>query len=183
MYTENIYMNAHISIIHNRQTWKQAQKFINQWMNKQNEVYLNKNLSATKSNELLMWSMQQHEWIWKTLKNKRNWIQKSEYCMILLIFKNRQNSPLVIEIRTPESMQGGDWFNFLGPWKDFPVAQVIKESACNAEDQGSIPGLGRSSGKGNDNSLQYSCLENSMDREAWQATVHGVSNSQTQLSN
>ena len=138
--------------------------------------------SATKSNELLMWSMQQHEWIWKTLKNKRNWIQKSEYCMILLIFKNRQNSPLVIEIRTPESMQGGDWFNFLGPWKDFPVAQVIKESACNAEDQGSIPGLGRSSGKGNDNSLQYSCLENSMDREAWQATVHGVSKSQTRLS-
>ena len=59
MYTENIYMNAHISIIHNRQTWKQAQKFINQWMNKQNEVYLNKNLSATKSNEVPIYTTMQ----------------------------------------------------------------------------------------------------------------------------
>ena len=138
--------------------------------------------SATKSNELLMWSMQQHEWIWKTLRSKRNEIQKSEYCMILLIFKNRQNSPVVIEIKTPVSMQGGDWFSFLGPWKDFPVAQVIKESACDAEDQGSIPGLGRSSGEGNGNPVQYSCLENSMDKEAWQTTVCGVAKSWTRLS-
>ena len=50
-------------------------------------------------------------------------------------------------------------------------------------DQGSIPGLGRSSGEGRGNPLQYSCLENSMDREAWRATVHGVAKSQTQLSN
>ena len=49
-----------------------------------------------------------------------------------------------------------------------------KESACNAGDLGSIPGSGRSSGKGNGNPLQYSCLENSMDRGAWWATVHGV---------
>ena len=49
-----------------------------------------------------------------------------------------------------------------------------KESACNAGDSGSIPGLGRSPGEGNGNPLQYSCLENPMDREAWQATVHGV---------
>ena len=54
-----------------------------------------------------------------------------------------------------------------------------KESACNAEDQGSIPGLGRSPGEGNVNPLQYSCLENSMDGEAWQATVHGVAKSLT----
>ena len=49
-----------------------------------------------------------------------------------------------------------------------------KASACNAGDLGSIPGLGRSPGEGNGNPLQYSCLENSMDRGAQQATVHQV---------
>ena len=57
-----------------------------------------------------------------------------------------------------------------------------KESACNAGDPGSIPGLGRSLEEGNGNLLQYSCLENSMDRGAWEATVQGVSKRQTQLS-
>ena len=46
---------------------------------------------------------------------------------------------------------------------------------------GSVPGLGRSPGEGNSNPLQYSCLENPMDRGVWQATVHGVANTQTQL--
>ena len=55
-----------------------------------------------------------------------------------------------------------------------------KASACNAGDPGSIPGLGRSPGEGNGNPLQYSCLENAMDRGAWQATVHGVTKSQTE---
>ena len=49
-----------------------------------------------------------------------------------------------------------------------------KESACNAEHLGWIPGLGRSPGEGNGCPLQYFCLENSVDREAWKATVHGV---------
>ena len=53
-----------------------------------------------------------------------------------------------------------------------------KESAYNAGDLGSTPGLGRSPGEGNGNPLQYSCLENSMDTEAWQATVYGVTKSQ-----
>ena len=57
-----------------------------------------------------------------------------------------------------------------------------KASACNAGDLGSIPGLGRSPGEGNGNPLQYSCLENPMDRGAWWATVHGVLKSQTRLS-
>ena len=61
----------------------------------------------------------------------------------------------------------------------FPDGLDGKESACNARDLGSVPGSGRSPGEGNGNSLQYSCLENSMDREAWQATVHGVANSWT----
>ena len=54
-----------------------------------------------------------------------------------------------------------------------------KESACNTGDLGSIPGLGRSPGEGNGNALQYFCLENSIDKGAWQATVHGVAKSQT----
>ena len=56
----------------------------------------------------------------------------------------------------------------------FPHSSVGKESACNAGDLGLIPRLGRSSGEGNDNPLQYSCLENPKDRGAWRATVHGV---------
>ena len=55
-----------------------------------------------------------------------------------------------------------------------PGGSDCKESACNAGDLGLIPGLGRSPGEGNGNTLQYSCLENSMDRGAWWATVHGV---------
>ena len=56
----------------------------------------------------------------------------------------------------------------------FPCSSVGKESACNAGDLGLIPGSGRSPGKGNGNTLQYSCLENLMDRGAWWATVDGV---------
>ena len=54
----------------------------------------------------------------------------------------------------------------------FPGSSDSKESACNAEDLGSIPELGRSLGEGNGNPLQYSCLENPMDRRAWQTTVN-----------
>ena len=56
-----------------------------------------------------------------------------------------------------------------------------KESACNAGEVGLIPGSGRSLGEGIGNPLQYSCLGNPMDREAWRAIVHGVTKSQTQL--
>ena len=56
-----------------------------------------------------------------------------------------------------------------------------KESTCNAGDLSLIPGSGRSSGEENGNPLQYSCLENPMDRGAWWATVHGVPKSQTGL--
>ena len=54
-----------------------------------------------------------------------------------------------------------------------------KESACDARDPGLIPGSRRSPEEGNANPLQYSCLENSTDREAWWVTVHGVAKSQT----
>ena len=56
----------------------------------------------------------------------------------------------------------------------FPHSSVGKESACNAGDLGSIPSSGRSPEEGNGNPLKYSCLENPMDRGAWQVTVHRV---------
>ena len=56
----------------------------------------------------------------------------------------------------------------------FPGGSDGKESACNAGDPDSIPGLGRSPGEGNANLIHYSCLEHFMDRRAWRATVHGV---------
>ena len=73
------------------------------------------------------------------------------------------------------------WRPYVGA---FPVAQMVKNppaSAGEAKDKGSIPGSGRSPGEGNGNLLQYSYLENSMDRGAWWATVHGVAKSQIWL--
>ena len=58
---------------------------------------------------------------------------------------------------------------------------MVKKSAHNTGDPGSIPGLGRSLGEGNGNPFQYSCLENSMDRGAWRATVHRVAGSRIGL--
>ena len=68
----------------------------------------------------------------------------------------------------------------------FPSGSAGKESVCNAGDTGEaglIPGWGRYPEEGNANLLQYPCLENPMDREAWQATVHSGTKSQTGLSN
>ena len=59
---------------------------------------------------------------------------------------------------------------------------VVKNPHANA-DVGSVPGSGRSTGEGNGKPLQYSCLENTMNRGAWRATVHGVTKSQTRFSN
>ena len=72
-----------------------------------------------------------------------------------------------------------DWFYThthvkYGGAQGFPDGSDCKESACNAGDLGSIPGSRRSSGEGNGNPLQYSCLENPMDRGAWQVTVQRV---------
>ena len=66
--------------------------------------------------------------------------------------------------------------------REFPCGSDGKESACNVGDSGSIPGSRRSPGEENGIPLQYSCLENPMDKGAWQATVHGVEKSRTQLS-
>ena len=66
---------------------------------------------------------------------------------------------------------------------DFLGSSVVKNPPANAGDTDLISGLGRSPGEGNDNPLQYSCVENPMDRGAWHGTVHGTAKSQTQLSN
>ena len=63
--------------------------------------------------------------------------------------------------------------------QDLPGGSDGKESACSIGDPGLIPGLGRSPGQGNGNLLQHCCLENAMDRGAWQARVHGVTKSWT----
>ena len=63
----------------------------------------------------------------------------------------------------------------------FPGGSNGKETSCNAGDPGSILGSGRSPGVGNGNPFQYSSLENSMDRGAWRAIVHGVTKSWTRL--
>ena len=73
------------------------------------------------------------------------------------------------------------WMGFIEEvlYLGFPGGSDGKESACNTGDPGSIPGSGRSLGEWNGNPLQYSCLENSMDRGAHEATVHGVPKSWT----
>ena len=73
-----------------------------------------------------------------------------------------------------------DWENQLPRVSQgFPGSSVGKESACNAGDSGSIPGWRRSPREGNGNPLQYSSLENIMDRGAWRSIVHGIAESQT----
>ena len=67
--------------------------------------------------------------------------------------------------------------------KDFPGGSDSDESNCNVEDLGLIPASRRSPGEETGNPLQYSCLENSMEKGAWPATVHGVAKSRTRLSN
>ena len=82
------------------------------------------------------------------------------------------------------------WRNFLGSLlcffsgplsrlRSFPGGSDDKDSACNAGDPGLIPGLGISTGDGDGNPLQYSCLENSIDRGAWWTTVHVFTESDT----
>ena len=79
------------------------------------------------------------------------------------------------------SLLEGIWSN-ISVCEGFPDGASGKESACKAGDIGLILGTGRSPGEGNSNPLQYSWVGNPMDRGAWQATVSGVTESQTQLS-
>ena len=73
------------------------------------------------------------------------------------------------------------FFTTSNTYLGFPGGSVVKNPPANAGDMVSIPGSGRSPGEENGNPLQYSCLGNLMDRGAWQATVHGITKSRTQL--
>ena len=98
-------------------------------------------------------------------------------------------------VKNPPAMQETPQFDsWVGkiPWRrdrlptpvflGFPGGSGSKESPCDARVLDSILGLGRFPGGGHGNPLQYSCLENPVDREAWQATAHGVTKSETRLS-
>ena len=106
-------------------------------------------------------------------RKKHKKIFKVCYAFIKVIISRKQGNP-IISIHTQ--------FRSLFV-RGFPGGSLGKESDCNLGDLGSIPGLGRSPGEGNGYPFQYSCLENSMDRGAWRATIHGVTKSWTPLSN
>ena len=98
----------------------------------------------------------------------------SDYRIIVLVAESLRRW-----IKAPVS--SGVWVRIpsLSILLGLPCSSNGKEPACDAGDQGSVPGLGSSSGEGNGNPLQYSCLENPIDREAWRATLHGVAKSRT----
>ena len=85
---------------------------------------------------------------------------------------------LTLDVKDEKLMQKRNSYLFGG----FPGGSDGKEPACDVGDTGSVPGSGRSPGGEHGNPLQYSCLENFMDRAAWHATVRGVAKSQTQSS-
>ena len=87
-----------------------------------------------------------------------------------LLFPQLDTQPAHSQYLMEDGMKGG-----------FPDGSAVKNPPADAGDAGSIPGLERSSGRGNSNSLQYSCLENLMDRGAWWARVHGVAMSEIWL--
>ena len=102
-----------------------------------------------------------------------------------MLMKIRKNNLLTITVLTSAT---GHHMAVFGVYTYFlflmiPCGSDGKESACNVGDLGSIPVLGRSPGEGTVYPLQYSCLENSMNRRAWQATVPGISKSWTRLRN
>ena len=96
--------------------------------------------------------------------------------------KWRRNDRILLFCTSDWNHWSGKTINLCSKQEDFLGGSDGKEFACNAGDPGSIPGLGRSPGDGNGNPLQYSFLENSMNRGDWWATVHGVAKSWTHLS-
>ena len=100
------------------------------------------------------------------------WIKGAQECVSLSVSKHL-TSQLHLRL-TPSPPHPQPSMQACPLSQDFLCSSVGKESSCSAGDPGSIPGSGRSPGEGNGNPLQYSCLENPMDRGAWWATVHGV---------
>ena len=104
----------------------------------------------------------------------RVWINKTEKQVRQLCLQFRNWVRPIVVARMGDFNKGWKREEYGLPKLGFPHSSVSKESEYNAGDLGSIPGLERPPVEGNDNPLQYSCLENPMDTRAWQATVHGV---------
>ena len=128
----------------------------------------------------------QAELTWLICYKEGSWDEK-ETCSGILIFRKTQTRPEkakflihqnTLFVRTIFSF----YLCILPLHGGFPCGSIGEESACHAGDPVSIPESGRFPGEGHGNPLQYSCLENPMDRGAWQATVHGVAKSWTRLS-
>ena len=110
--------------------------------------------------------------ITSTFSNRKKKINNIKFNMSLNPISRKQNEITQMPVELVFCIIHNSFSIFL-----IVVDQTLKKSACNAGDLGSIPGLGRSPGEGNGNPLQYSSLENPMDRRAWWATVHGVAES------
>ena len=129
-------------------------------------------------------------WTWLSNWTELNWIKLST--MIVTLSTSPFNSVkfclvdvkiLLLDIWYLIIVMSFWWIDPSWLFMGFSHGSDSKESACNVGDPGSIPESGRSPEGGNGNLLQYSYLENPMDRGAWQATVYGVSKSQTRLKN
>ena len=113
--------------------------------------------------------------------------QKHSSCQFLkqpLIKRKRTHlnrSGPSLQPRVVKSVSPEVYGSFGKGYTGFPCRSVSEEYACSAGILGSIPGLGRSSGEGNGNPVQYSCLENPMDRVTWRASVHGVTRIEHEL--
>ena len=105
----------------------------------------------------------------------------SELYPYAIQYTNHSLYPVISHNKNIKTIKNKYIYIYMYNW-GFPGGSDSKESTCNAKDLGSIPGLERSPGEGNGSPLQYSCLENPMDRGAWRATVHRVTKSWIQLS-
>ena len=120
----------------------------------------------------------------KRLTHKNGFILMYTFLAYLLrthLNKNTYRTVIVYILQLLNQSHMRIWYSLVH-YTDFLGGSDGKASGCHAGDPGSIPGSGRSPGEGNGSSLQYSCLENSMDWGAWWATVRGVAKTQTRLS-
>ena len=106
------------------------------------------------------------------------------FLLLLLLIAHNLGNFLKNSVSPFQILKLNGYREFGSPWRrfaiplGFPGGSEVKASACSVGDLGSIPGLGRSPGEGNGNPLQYSCLENLMDRGAWWAILHRIAKSQ-----